>query len=206
MEMAYWSLQPLGDLFISLKISANTISFLSLGLGGIAGISLAFGHFGSAGFFSAFCALIDAVDGMVARKTGTNSDSGEVLDASVDRYVEFFFFGGLILFYQKTGGLLIITLLALLGSFMVSYSTAKAEALGVIPPRGNMRRPGRALYLVLGAILSPITIQSFKSDPGLGYPMIFTLVMVALLANLSAVRRLYLISQLVKNISVKDKL
>ena len=39
---------------------------------------------------------------------------------------------------------------------MVSYSTAKAEALGVEPPRGAMRRQERAVYFVLGAALVPI--------------------------------------------------
>lgn len=198
MEMAYWGLQPIGDAFIFLKVSPNMISFLSLIFGLVAGVSLAFGHFGSAGFFSAFCALLDSVDGMVARKTGTASDAGEVLDASVDRYVEFFFFAGLILHYQKFSGLLLIVLAAFLGSFMVSYSTAKAEALQVTPPRGSMRRAERALYLTLGAILSPISIQTFDLDQGVGYPLVFALVLVALFANVSAIRRLYFVAQAVK--------
>ncbi len=190
MEMLYWGLQPLSDLFIFLRISPNAISYLSLIFGFIAGISLAFGHFGSAGFFSAFCAIFDAVDGMVARKTGVASNSGEVLDASIDRYVELFFFAGLIIFYREYIGILLLTLLALQGSFMVSYSTAKAEALQVTPPRGTMRRPERAFYLSLGAILSPLMNQN--------YPMIFALVLVAILSNASALRRLYFISKLVK--------
>jgi len=189
MEMTYWGLQPLAELFVHFKISANVISFLSLIFGAIAGWALAYGHFGSAGFFSAFSALFDALDGMVARKTATASNRGEVLDASIDRYVEFFFFAGLIVYFQNTSGLQLLTLSALIGSFMVSYSTAKAEALQVTPPRGSMRRPERAMYLTLGAILSPFSSSA--------YPMIFVLVMVALIANGSALRRLYAISKLV---------
>jgi len=195
MEMAYWVLQPLGDFLIYVGFSANNISFFSLIFGGIAGVSLAFGHFGSAGFFSAFCALFDSVDGIVARKMGTASNAGEVLDASVDRYVEFFFFAGLVLYYQQMSNLILLTLMAFLGSFMVSYSTAKAEALNVTPPRGNMRRPERALYLTLGAILSPISAQIFPGDQGIGYPMVLSLALVASLANGSAVHRLYAIAK-----------
>ena len=190
MEMLYWGLQPLGNFFIALRISPNQISYLSLIFGLISGVLLAMGHFGAAGFFSAFCAIFDAVDGYVARKTGVASDCGEVLDASIDRYVEFFFFTGLIIYYRENISLVLLTLAALLGSFMVSYSTAKAEALQVIPPRGNMRRPERALYLTLGAILSPLSVES--------YPMVFALVLVVLFANVSAVRRLYEIAQSVK--------
>lgn len=189
MEMTYWGLQPLGDFFIFLGFSPNAISYLSLIFGLAAGAALMDGSFGLAGFFSAFCAILDAVDGMVARKTGTSSDSGEVLDASVDRYVEFFFFSGLIIHYRHLNGALLLTLSALMGSFMVSYSTAKAEALQVTPPRGSMRRPERALYLTLGALMVPLSH---------GYSMIFALMLVSLMANGSALRRLHAIAQLVK--------
>jgi hypothetical protein len=88
-----------------------------------------------------------------------------------------------------------------MGSFMVSYSTAKAEALHVSPPRGNMRRTERALYLTLGAILTPISIQMFEPSGfypvHLGYPMIFALGMIAILANISAVQRLVSIARAV---------
>ena len=132
-----------------------------------------------------------------------------MLDAAVDRYVELFFFAGLIYYYRDIPWLVLLSAAALLGSFMVSYSTAKAEALHVVPPRGNMRRTERALYLTLGAILSPISIQSYELSASyrsqglypiqVGYPMVFALFLVALFANASAVQRLSAISQAVKN-------
>ena len=208
MEMAYWGLQPVGDLLIFLRLTPNAISILSFIFGGLTGIALAFGHFGSAGFLSTISSLMDSLDGMVARKTGVASDSGEVLDAAVDRYVEFFFFAGLIYYYRDIPWLVLLSAAALLGSFMVSYSTAKAEALHVTPPRGNMRRTERALYLTLGAILSPISIQSYELSASyrsqglypiqVGYPMVFALFLVALFANASAVQRLTSIAMTVK--------
>jgi CDP-diacylglycerol--glycerol-3-phosphate 3-phosphatidyltransferase len=209
MQMAYWGLQPVGDLFILLGFTPNAISFLSLFFGSITGIALAFGHFGSAGFFCTICSLLDSVDGMVARKTGKASDSGEVVDAAVDRYVEFFFLAGLIYYYREVPWLVLLSLTALLGSFMVSYSTAKAEALHVTPPRGYMRRTERAVYLTLGAVLAPISIQSFEinanyaSTSGLypvniGYPMVFALFVVAVFSNWSAFIRLRAVANEVK--------
>lgn len=208
MEMAYWGLQPVGDFFILLGFSPNAISFLSLFFGALTGIALANGHFGSAGFFCTICSLLDSVDGIVARKTGKASDAGEVVDAAVDRYVEFFFFAGLIYYYHEIPWLVVLALAALLGSFMVSYSTAKAEALHVTPPRGYMRRTERAVYLTLGAVLAPISIQSFEMNfhytsvglypTDVGYPMVFALFVVAIFANWSAFIRLRAVANEVK--------
>ena len=44
-----------------------------------------------------------------------------------------------------------VALVAIIGSFMVSYSTAKAEAMGVKPPRGSMRRAERSVYLYVAS-------------------------------------------------------
>ena len=199
MEGAYWFLQPVGKLLAFCHVTPNQISWASLVFGVLAGACLAFGHFGFAAAFATISALLDSLDGMVARMTGVASDAGEVLDAAADRYVEFFFLGGLAIYYREVPVLLILTLLALMGSFMVSYSTAKAEALHVDPPKGSMRRPERALYLILGAALSPVTIPIFENERtwgiAIGHPMVFAVALVGVMANLSAIERLYAIAK-----------
>ena len=52
-----------------------------------------------------------------------------MLDAAVDRYVELFFLAGLAFHFRAHRGCLLLVLAAIGGSFMVSYATAKAEAL-----------------------------------------------------------------------------
>ena len=202
MEMAYWSLQPLARLLIFFKVTPNMVSWVSLFFGILAGACLAVGHFGFGAVFATVSAFMDSLDGMVARLTHVASDAGEVLDAAIDRYVEFLFLGGLIIYYREIPILVVLSLLALLGSFMVSYSTAKAEALNVEPPKGNMRRPERALYLTLGALLSPVTIPIFEqirefSIP-IGHPMIIALSLVAVLSNVSAVERFWAIAKAIR--------
>lgn len=202
MEGAYWFLQPVGRVLVSLGVTPNQISTASLVLGLVAGVSLAYGHFGSGAAFAIVSALLDAVDGMVARLSGQASDAGEVYDAAVDRYTEFFFLGGLAIYYRHIPVLLVITLFALLGSYMISYSTAKAEALHISPPKGSMRRPERALYLILGAALSPITItwfEALRETPiPIGHPMVIAVTLVAVLSNLSAVERFHAIYETMK--------
>jgi CDP-diacylglycerol--glycerol-3-phosphate 3-phosphatidyltransferase len=199
MEMAYWSLQPAARALVAFGVTPNMISWTSLLFGLLAGICLAFGHFGFGGAFALVSGLMDSLDGMVARLTGVSSDAGEVLDATVDRYAEAFFISGLVLYYRDIPVLQVLALLALMGSFMVSYSSAKAEALQVEPPKGSMRRPERALYLTLGAILSPITISEFeyvRDYPiAIGFPMVIALGLIAVLANASAIERMAAIAK-----------
>ncbi len=194
MEMTYWSLQPLARLLVFLNCTPNMLSWMSLGFGFLTGGFLLCGYFGYASLMATASALLDSLDGMVARMTGQASDAGELLDAAVDRYVEFFFLGGLAIYYREMPWMLIISIAALAGSFMVSYSTAKAEALGVGSKQTwtLMRRPERALYLTLGAALSSVSIHYWE-PPGefpVGYPMVLAVLMVATLANVSAIFRL----------------
>ncbi len=136
---------------------------------------------------------------MVARLTGRSSDAGEVLDATVDRYVEAFFCAGLVIYYSSVPVLQVLALFAMMGSYMVSYSSAKAEALHVDPPKGSMRRPERALYMTLGAVLSPISITLFEESRytpiAVGYPMVAALGLIAVMANASAIERMWAIAK-----------
>jgi len=203
MEMAYWSLQPVARFLVYLKVTPNQLSWASLVLGGMAGTALAYGYFGFGALFATYSAFLDTLDGMVARMTEVASDAGEVLDAAVDRYVEFFFLAGVILYYQNITWIQMLALFALAGSFMISYSTAKAEALHIPPPPGIMRRPERAFYLTLGAGLSPLPMPWLDSFfnlplPNPGYPMIAACFIVAVLANISAVERLWTIGRIMR--------
>lgn len=202
MEMAYWSLQPVARALVFCRVTPNQISWASLVFAILTGVCLAFGHFGFGAFFSSISALLDSLDGMVARMTGVASDAGEVLDAAVDRYAEFLFLGGLVIYYRDIPVLQVLALLALAGSFMVSYSTAKAESLQVAPPKGSMRRPERAVYLTLGAVLSPITIPWLETyrDTSIpvGHPMVLALCLVAVMANVSAIERFWAIARAIR--------
>jgi phosphatidylglycerophosphate synthase len=192
MEFAHWSTEPLARGLAFCRITPNQVSWSSLFFGMAAGVCLAEGRFGLGAALSFAAALFDLLDGMLARMTGKASDAGEVLDAAIDRYVEFFFLGGLAIFYRNHIELELVTLAALLGSFMVSYSTAKAEALHVTPPRGSMRRTERAAFLVGGALASSLTSNS------IGVPMISALVIVGVLSNISAAQRFWEIAKQVR--------
>jgi phosphatidylglycerophosphate synthase len=196
MQMGYWALDFVGRGLSRLGATANGISIASLVFGIAAGVALACGHFGLGALLAVISALGDTLDGIVARLQGTASDAGEVLDAAVDRYEEFFFLGGIVVHVRQSAVGVSLVLLALLGSFMVSYASAKAEALRAEVPRGAMRRPERAAYLILGAAFTPLVapfVVSHAPDASgwlLEMPALGSVALVALVANVSAVRRL----------------
>jgi phosphatidylglycerophosphate synthase len=193
MEMAYWFLTPTIDTLAALRVTPNMVTFGSLipALG--AAIAVAFGWFGLACFLATIGGLCDTIDGPLARKLGIASNAGEVVDAAADRYVEFFFFAGLAIYYRGYPIVLILVLGAIFGAFMVSYATAKAEAMGVEAPRGAMRRAERCVYILVGSGLTGISKAIFAGSPSHALrelPIILAITMVAVVANVSAAQRM----------------
>ena len=196
MEMMCWSVQPVVALCARLGITPDAVTYASLVLGAAAGVALGAGHFGLAALLATVAAGGDAIDGLLARRLGVGSVAGEVLDAAVDRYVDFALIAGVAFHFRADAAWLVLAFAALLASFMVSYSTAKAESLHVAPPRGSMRRVERAVLLVGAAALTPLAtaIGARWSD----LPMLVALATIAVLGNISAVHRLATIRAVVK--------
>jgi CDP-diacylglycerol--glycerol-3-phosphate 3-phosphatidyltransferase len=99
--------------------------------------------------------LCDTLDGLLARTTGRATRFGALLDSTVDRYAEFIMFSGIAayFFFIDDYGTAAGTLLALGGSFMVSYTRARAESLGFDAKGGFMQRPERIVLIGSGAII-----------------------------------------------------
>lgn len=98
--------------------------------------------------------LFDLIDGVVARNRGKSSPFGAFLDSVIDRYSD-----AVILLAiawnmkgleQMTG--VYLALITLVGSVIVSYARARAEALGVSCSYGLMERAERLILLFIGAV------------------------------------------------------
>jgi len=201
MEMVYWVLDPIIDFLAALHITPNMVTLFSLVPAAGAGVALGFGWFGLASVLAVMATFCDILDGLLARKTGVSSGAGEVIDAAVDRYGELFFFGGLVYYYRTHDQVLFIVLAAIVGSFMVSYATAKAEAMGVAAPRGAMRRGERAAYLIFGAAFTPVAKALFANSASLALhecPIILAVTIVAVVSNISVMQRFSAINDLLR--------
>ena len=194
----HWALYPLVRHLVAADVSANTVTGCSLVAAAAGGVALALGHFGVAALLLVVASLGDAVDGLVARSGHGESPAGALFDASVDRYAEFFALGGLAICFRESGPLLALVLAALMGSFMVSYGSAKAEALRVPVPAGVMRRAERATCLCLGTTFVPLAGAVSRACGGPswvgGAPLVLALVIIGGAANVSAVRRIRVIA------------
>jgi phosphatidylglycerophosphate synthase len=200
-ELGYNAMTPLAKIFIALGFTANGVTWLALLLGVGAGVAAGTTWIGLAALLSTWSVVCDVLDGQVARLTNTSSDTGEILDAAVDRYTEFAFIGGLVIMYRNIWWCQALALAALCACFMVSYATAKAEALGVKPPRGPMRRHERGAYLITAAGLSSFfndTIHARWPDFPPCTPIVVALSVIAVAGNYSAVMRLTKTAALVK--------
>jgi CDP-diacylglycerol--glycerol-3-phosphate 3-phosphatidyltransferase len=196
--MMHWALDPLVRVLLAADVSANAVTGCSLVAGGAAGVALALGHFGVAAALLVVASLGDALDGLVARGGHGESPAGALFDASVDRYEEFFSLGGIAIYFRESGPVLGLVLAAMMGSFMVSYGSAKAEALRVPVPVGAMRRAERATCLCLGTTLAPLAGAVARASGGPSWashvPVIAALAVIAGAANISAVRRMRVIA------------
>jgi CDP-diacylglycerol---glycerol-3-phosphate 3-phosphatidyltransferase len=193
MEMFYWLLNPVVGALAALRVTPNMVTLSSLVPALGTGVALASGWFGLAAALATLSSFGDILDGLLARRLGVGSEAGEVLDAAVDRYGEFFLLGGLVYYYRTHDQVLFIVLTALLGAFMVSYTTAKAEAMNVPAPRGAMRRGERATYLIVGAAFTPVSHALFTGAPSLALrelPIILATTIIAVVANISVLHRL----------------
>jgi CDP-diacylglycerol--glycerol-3-phosphate 3-phosphatidyltransferase len=141
---------------------------------------VATGNFLEGGLAMLFFSLLDVFDGALARLTGTASPFGAVFDAVLDRASEAALLLGIVIHYSAEGETLEVVLAyaAIAGSIMVSYVRARAEAAGILIKEGMFTRAERVVILGLGLIL------------GLVLP---ALILLALLANLTAVQRLLLV-------------
>jgi CDP-diacylglycerol--glycerol-3-phosphate 3-phosphatidyltransferase len=187
MNMGYVWIDRAAGAASAVGMSATTLSWSSLGVGAISGALVAFGDFGLGAWALAISGMGDALDGAVARRLGQSSHAGTVLDSVLDRYVEFFFCAGLVFAFRDSIWAQLIVLAALFGGFMVTYSTAKAEALHVTPPRGWMKRPERIVWLILGTAFAAFAPWIHLSSMSV---LLVAPSAIGLFANLSAARRL----------------
>src|SRR5436305_11641487 len=123
---------------LRLGITPNQLTGASLlcSIGGAA--AFAFGRPALGGTLVILCAILDALDGMVARSRGTASDAGELIDAAVDRYADIATFAGIAAYYRTYPLDFWLAIVSLGGALLVSYTRAKGEISGIDARMGAM--------------------------------------------------------------------
>jgi CDP-diacylglycerol--glycerol-3-phosphate 3-phosphatidyltransferase len=198
--------RPIGRHLAARGVSPDHLTILGLCLSLLTALLLGRGAFFAAGFVLLLAGLCDILDGDVARERGIVSHFGAFLDSTLDRVSEGALYIGLAYFYftrsqtatvwmrgmfegsaewgDADGPTLgVLALATLILSFLVSYTRARAEGLGLDCKVGVMERPERLLALGAGALLG------HRFMPGV-LGVLFILTLVTVLQRVYHVRKL----------------
>jgi CDP-diacylglycerol--glycerol-3-phosphate 3-phosphatidyltransferase len=186
-------LDTIANVLNRIGIKPNMVTAAGL-LGNIAaGVLLAFGELTWGGIVALIVGPLDAVDGALARLRNESKPYGSFVDSVTDRYDELLLLGGLIIHFSLTqdwkGGVLVY--FAAMGSILVSYIRAKADAMGYDAKVGIMTRVERYIVLIPGLIL--------------GKPYIhIALGINAVLGNITAIQRFLHVRKQALSVAVND--
>src|SRR5919108_1085807 len=172
-------------------INPNILTVIGVSLNVGCGLLFGMGRFFGAGIILIVANLFDMLDGQVARLSGRVTSFGGFLDSSLDRLSDMVVFVGLMVFYARDTPYhstlnVFLAGAAMMGSVMVSYTSARAESLIPKCDVGFLRRPERVVLLILGSL----TVWPESSHPLLN-KMPATIWLMAVLAYWTFLHRLY---------------
>lgn len=179
-------LAPLVRLAQRLGITANRVTVAGFCIVVVAAVLVAVGQLLIGAAVLVVGSLLDAVDGALARATGGNTAFGGFLDSTLDRAAEGILYVGIVAYLLDATAEplwpVLLALAALSGSFMVSYTRAKAEAIGVTASVGLAPRTERLVLIVAGIGLAGM---------GFGIGLLGAIGIIAALSAATTVQRIW---------------
>ena len=168
-----------------LGIKPNMVTAAGLVGNLIAALFIAYGKLTWGGLISMLVGPLDALDGTMARMRNESGRYGAFVDSVTDRYSEIALYGGLLVYFNKTGTWqdALLVFFAAVGSIMVSYTRARAEALNYSAKIGLLTRAERYIVLIPGIIF--------------GFPHI-SLWILALMTHVTALQRFWYVRKQAK--------
>jgi len=154
---------------VRIPLSPNALTVLGLVVSAIAALMFARGELIMGGILLLLSGIFDVFDGAVARASNSTTRFGGVLDSVCDRYADAVIFTGIIygLVSRNISQPLLLgidvwlwCMFAMIGSYLVSYTRARAEAAGSgVLNVGIAERSERMILLIIGVFsgfLGPI--------------------------------------------------
>ncbi len=185
----YALIEPITLFLVRRRVHPNAITVMGFAVTLAGAVLYSRDHVRIAGLLVMLGGLLDIFDGRVARVSGLASKFGNFFDSTLDRISEIAMYVGLMTLYNGYGvrlsdvWMIYVIALAMGGSLMVSYTRAKAEALGFECSVGLMQRAERILLLGLGSLVFGLAWG--------GIVLSGIVVVVAVLTNVTAVHRIF---------------
>ena len=178
--------EALGKYASKIPLSANNWTVLSIITAFITAFFIINNNFFFAATFFAITAILDVIDGAVARHKKSASPKGAYIDTITDRYVEFIILGSLVFV-----SLPIVALnanawifLCILGGMMTTYAKSAAKEKELVKQElcgGLLERGERMILLFLGLCVATISLNY----------LVFILILYAVLSNVTALQRIH---------------
>ncbi len=144
------------DALIESRLTPNAISLTGLALNLLAAALVWQEYFFLGGIAFVVGSVCDTLDGRYSRMSGKGSPFGAFLDSTLDRIEEGIVLTAVAAHFATRGeaGAAAAVVVAVLASLMVSYTRARAEALGVECKVGLATRPVRVVIISIGLIFA----------------------------------------------------
>jgi CDP-diacylglycerol---glycerol-3-phosphate 3-phosphatidyltransferase len=141
---------------IESRLTPNAISMTGFALNVVAAVLVTQRYFFLAGVAFIVGSIMDTLDGRYSRMSGKGSLFGAFLDSTLDRIEEGIVLTAVAWYFADRGDEIAAAacVLVVLGSLMVSYTRARAEALGVECKVGLATRPVRVVLLSIGLVFA----------------------------------------------------
>ncbi|MEE3072872.1 MAG: CDP-alcohol phosphatidyltransferase family protein [Actinomycetota bacterium] len=153
-------LDPIGVLLSRIGVTANALTATGIVIAGIGSLFIGQGRLFLGFIFLILTGLPDALDGAVAKASGTSSVRGAFLDSVSDRVTDILLFCGIAWYLasNEPGRIMMLPVAVMGAAMLISYQRAKAESLGFDAKGGIMERAERFIVLALGLLISDILI------------------------------------------------
>jgi len=179
-------LDPVVRLALRLRVTPNMVTVIGLLLTLLAASLIASEALLIGAAILTVGSLLDAVDGALARARGGGTAFGGFLDSTLDRAGEAILYMGVAGYYLRTAQdptlPVLAAFVALSGSFLVSYSRARAEGVGFHASVGVAPRTERLVLIIAGIALAGL---------GFGAALIGAITIIAGLTVATLVQRIW---------------
>ncbi len=151
---------PVVLFFCRRGVSPNLLTVTGLIFSSAAAFGFSLDNLRLAGILLLVAGAFDMLDGQVAREKGQATRFGAFFDSVVDRYSDTVIFAGIMLNYLGKGrdAYALLTIVALGGALITSYSRARGESLLSRCEVGYLMRPERVVLLIIGALSGKLDI------------------------------------------------
>ncbi len=152
-------LTPIGRSLRRTGITADVVTIIGIAMATAASVAIGLGYLRLGFLLLVLTGIPDALDGAVAKASGTSSNRGAFFDSVADRITDALLFGGVAWHLAGTSGRLMMLPVAVMAvAMLISYQRAKAELLGFEAKGGLMERAERFIVLAFGLLFSEILV------------------------------------------------